>query len=52
MFNIIASDVVEMEQGDSEEPRVDDGVVVLTDSNFDKYVDEQEVLLAEFYAPW
>ena len=42
---------MEIQQEDGA-PREDEGVVVLTDSNFDKYVDDKDILLAEFYAPW
>lgn len=31
---------------------VEEGVVVLTDSNFDKYLSEFDFALVEFYAPW
>ena len=52
-LHLTSDDVVEeTEQGGDEDPREDDGVVVLTDSNFEKYQEEQEVMLAEFYAPW
>eukprot|EP00959_Pyramimonas_sp_CCMP1952_P394444 8265023-Pyramimonas_sp.AAC.1 len=34
------------------EPQVEDGVVVLTEANFDGWVNKQVFTLVEFYAPW
>lgn len=34
------------------EPEQEDDVYVLTDSNFDEFVNSHEYLLVEFYAPW
>jgi hypothetical protein len=34
------------------EPTLDDGVVVLTDANFDEALAHYDSLLVEFYAPW
>lgn len=34
------------------QPTFDDGVIVLTDSNFDEATKHYDSLLVEFYAPW
>nr|CAB3264750.1 protein disulfide-isomerase A4-like [Phallusia mammillata] len=36
----------------SSEPEMENGVYVLTDDNFDDFVEGKEVVLLEFYAPW
>ena len=34
------------------EPEKDNGVYVLTDDNFDSFVEDKSIVLLEFYAPW
>jgi len=36
----------------AEEVEKEDGVLILTDDNFDAVLKEHDALLVEFYAPW
>lgn len=33
-------------------PKVEDGVIVLTEENFDEVIAKHEVMMVEFWAPW
>ena len=37
---------------ESDEPTEEDHVIVLTDTNFDRFISSQKLTLVEFYAPW
>uniref|UniRef100_A0A914LUP9 Protein disulfide-isomerase n=1 Tax=Meloidogyne incognita TaxID=6306 RepID=A0A914LUP9_MELIC len=36
----------------SDEPTIENGIYVLTDNNFDSFLEEHPTVLVEFYAPW
>ena len=36
----------------SNEPQIEDGVLVLNEANFDEQINKNQYLLVEFYAPW
>uniref|UniRef100_A0A8C5MJG1 Protein disulfide-isomerase n=1 Tax=Leptobrachium leishanense TaxID=445787 RepID=A0A8C5MJG1_9ANUR len=40
------------EEDDVGEVKEENGVLILTDKNFDKFVADKETVLLEFYAPW
>nr|XP_002130820.1 protein disulfide-isomerase A4-like isoform X1 [Ciona intestinalis] len=42
----------EEEESAPSEPERENGVYVLTDDNFDSFIEDKEVVLLEFYAPW
>lgn len=49
LFTLMLSGAFSGVQGD---PEVEDSVVVLTEANFDEWVNKQVFTLVEFYAPW
>lgn len=55
----LAKEEADDEDEDDDEDEVDDsevkeenGVLVLNDANFDTFVEGQDTVLLEFYAPW
>lgn len=40
------------EEEDDLEVKEENGVLVLTDANFDNFVTDKDMVLLEFYAPW
>ncbi|KAG7488630.1 hypothetical protein MATL_G00036180 [Megalops atlanticus] len=40
------------EEDEDTEVRDENGVLVLTDSNFDTFIEDKDTVLVEFYAPW
>ncbi|KAK3541608.1 hypothetical protein QTP86_033078 [Hemibagrus guttatus] len=42
----------EDDDDDSTEVKEENGVLVLTDSNFDTFIEDKDTVLVEFYAPW
>ena len=39
-------------EGAEEDVKEDNGVLILTTNNFDKVVNDKDIILVEFYAPW
>lgn len=52
--HLVVAEIDEDEDDENLEdaPEEENGVVVLTDDNFDSFVKDREVVLLEFYAPW
>lgn len=54
------ADVADVDEVDSDDEDEDDGtevkdengVLVLTDNNFDTFMEGKDTVLVEFYAPW
>lgn len=42
----------EEDEDDGTEVKDENGVLVLTDKNFDTFLEGKDTLLVEFYAPW
>lgn len=59
MLNILDSaedvgeeDDDEDDDADATEVKEENGVLVLTDENFDTFIEGKDTVLVEFYAPW
>lgn len=61
VFADVAKEVDEVEGGDDNdeedkddvtEVKDENGVLVLTDNNFDTFMEGKDTVLVEFYAPW
>lgn len=46
------SDDEEDDEDDDTEVKEENGVLVLTDNNFDTFIEGKDTVLVEFYAPW
>nr|XP_061810161.1 protein disulfide-isomerase A4-like isoform X1 [Nerophis lumbriciformis] len=46
------SDEQEEDEDDDTEVKEENGVLVLTDANFDTFIEGKDTVLVEFYAPW
>lgn len=46
------SDEEEEDEEDDTEVKEENGVLVLTDSNYDTFIEGKDTVLVEFYAPW
>lgn len=42
----------EDDEDDDTEVKEENGVLVLTDNNFDTFIEGKDTVLVEFYAPW
>lgn len=42
----------ETDEDGGSEVKEENGVLVLTDSNFDTFIEGKDTVLVEFYAPW
>lgn len=42
----------EDDDADATEVKEENGVLVLTDENFDTFIEGKDTVLVEFYAPW
>lgn len=40
------------DEEDSTEVKSENGVLILTDANFDTFIEDKDTVLVEFYAPW
>jgi hypothetical protein len=51
-FIFLAATAAVLGLAQATEPEIEEGVMVLNDSNFNEVLSKNDYLLVEFYAPW
>lgn len=52
LLSFLAFSTVRSEEKNDLQYDMDEGVVILTDANFDAYLKQNPTVLVKFYAPW